>query len=83
MIVQFLYFPDKTQSGPKKIKIKNLKNSSVYEATIKEIEKREKMIAERYEEGELSSSSLGSSDEDSKDIDDEGCISTSSHTLKN
>lgn len=65
-------FAEKPQSGPKKIKIKNLKNSTVYEATMKEIEKREKLKAERYEEGELSSSSFDSSDADLKNISDKG-----------
>jgi hypothetical protein len=40
--------------------IKNLKYSSVYEETVRQVEEQAKLKAERYEEGELS--------EDSSDI---------------
>lgn len=39
---------------------------------MKEVEKREKLKAERYEEGELSSSPLDSSDTELKDTNDKG-----------
>ncbi|XP_065221893.1 protein Son isoform X2 [Planococcus citri] len=60
---------DKSNSKTKKINIDNLKHSSVYEATIKEVEERERKKAEKYEEGELSSSSSSSQDELSNDDD--------------
>lgn len=40
-----------------KIKIKNLKFSSVFEETVRQVEEKAKLKAERYEEGELSDSS--------------------------
>lgn len=60
-------FIEKQKMKSKKISIKNLKNSTVYEATIKEIEEQERLRAEKYEEGELMSSSvsdLSSADEE-------------------
>lgn len=59
-----ILFTEKQKAGQKKISIKNLKNSTVYEATIKEIEERERLKAEKYEEGEITSSS-SSTDSDS------------------
>lgn len=48
---------DKTKPVMGKIVIKDLKFSSVYEATVKEVEEQAKAKAEKYEEGELSDSS--------------------------
>lgn len=49
--------PDKAKPTMGKIVIKDLKFSSVYEATVKEVEEQAKAKAEKYEEGELSDSS--------------------------
>lgn len=59
-----------------KIVIKDLKFSSVYEATVKEVEEQAKAKAEKYEEGEISdSSSQKTSDVSDEAIDDSGiCI---------
>lgn len=54
-----------------KIVIKDLKFSSVYEATVKEVEEQAKAKAEKYEEGELSdSSSQKTSDASDEAIND-------------
>lgn len=56
--LHFLCFPDtKPRSGPGRIVIKNLKYSSVYEETVRQVEEQAKLKAERYEEGELSEDS--------------------------
>ncbi|PNF30720.1 hypothetical protein B7P43_G06082, partial [Cryptotermes secundus] len=47
----------KPRSGPGRIVIKNLKYSSVYEETVRQVEEQAKLKAERYEEGELSEDS--------------------------
>jgi hypothetical protein len=53
-----LYVPDtKPRPRPGKIVIKNLKFSSVYEETVRQVEEQAKQKAERYEEGELSEDS--------------------------
>lgn len=53
-----LYVPDiKPRSGPGKIVIKNLKFSSVYEETVRQVAEQAKRKAEQYEEGELSEDS--------------------------
>jgi hypothetical protein len=53
-----LYVPDtKPRPGPGKIVIKNLKFSSVYEETVRQVEEQAKRKAEQYEEGELSEDS--------------------------
>jgi hypothetical protein len=43
--------------GAGRIVIKNLKFSSVYEETVRQVEEQAKLKAERYEEGELSEDS--------------------------
>ena len=53
-----LYVPDiKPRPGPGKIVIKNLKFSSVYEETVRQVAEQAKRKAEQYEEGELSEDS--------------------------
>jgi len=53
-----LYVPDiKPRAGPGKIVIKNLKFSSVYEETVRQVAEQAKRKAEQYEEGELSEDS--------------------------
>lgn len=62
---------EKTDKGKPvggKIVIKNLKFSSVYEATVKEVEEQAKAKAEKYEEGELSDSSSQKTSDVSDDL---------------
>nr|CAD7197953.1 unnamed protein product [Timema douglasi] len=46
---------------PGKIVIKNLKFSSVFEATVRQVEEAARLKAEKYEEGEITDSSTGAS----------------------
>lgn len=48
---------DKAKGTTGKIVIKNLKFSSVFEATVREVEEQAKKEAEKYEDGEIHSSS--------------------------
>lgn len=50
--------PDKPKILGGKIIIKNLKHSTVYEETVRQVEEQAKLKAEKYEEGELSDSSI-------------------------
>lgn len=52
--------------GNNKIMIKNLKNSAVFEETVRQVEEQARLKAERYEEGEISDDSSVSNDNDSK-----------------
>jgi hypothetical protein len=62
--------PDiKARPGPGRIVIKNLKFSSVYEETVRQVEEQAKLKAERYEEGELSEDS--SDNKGTSPIDDD------------
>lgn len=47
---------DKPKTSGGKIIIKNLKHSTVYEETVRQVEEQAKLKAEKYEEGELSDS---------------------------
>ncbi|KAK3925739.1 Protein SON [Frankliniella fusca] len=58
---------DKSKPPMGKIVIKNLKFSSVFEATVKEVEEQAKAKAEKYEEGELSDTSSQKTSELSDD----------------
>ena len=60
-------FSDKLKPAGGKIVIKDLKFSSVYEATVKEVEEQAKAKAEKYEDGELSDSSSQKTSELSED----------------
>lgn len=65
-----LSLADKAKPVMGKIVIKDLKFSSVFEATVKEVEEQAKAKAEKYEEGELSDSS---SQKTSSDQSDDPC----------
>lgn len=53
---QLKLVPDKPKTSTGKITIKNLKYSTVYEETVRQVEEQAKLKAEKYEEGELSDS---------------------------
>lgn len=57
---------DKSKPPSNKIQIKNLKFSSVYEATVKQAEEEARKKAEKYEDGELTDTSCSSSHESLK-----------------
>lgn len=57
---------DKNKQPSNKIQIKNLKFSSVFEATVKQAEEEARKKAEKYEDGELTDTSCSSSNESLK-----------------
>ncbi|XP_066999479.2 protein Son isoform X2 [Anabrus simplex] len=64
-------FPaERCKSSTGKITIKNLKFSSVYEETVRQVEEQARLKAEKYEEGEISDSSANPSPSDHSAVED-------------
>uniref|UniRef100_A0A1B6DNG7 Protein SON n=1 Tax=Clastoptera arizonana TaxID=38151 RepID=A0A1B6DNG7_9HEMI len=72
---------DKPKPTRGKIQIKNLKFSSVFEETVRQVEEKAKLKAERYEEGEISDSSSEPQRSPSPISSDLGSVQNSSNEI--